>query len=117
MILDAINNMEGLCTDLAPVLRLVGIVVKGIQIVVPIMLIIIGMLDFAKAVTEKDDGKIKAAEKTLINRAIAAVLVFLVIFLVSILMKLLGKNEYEKCMTCITSPFSESCPSGLDPEY
>ena len=41
-------------------------------IVVPIMLIIIGMLDFAKAVTEKDDGKIKDAEKKLINRAIAA---------------------------------------------
>lgn len=117
MILDTINNMETLCSDLAPVLRLVGIVVKGIQIVVPIMLIIIGMLDFAKAVTEKDDGKIKDAEKKLINRAIAAVLVFLVIFLVSVLMKLLGKNEYEKCMTCITSPFSESCPSGLDPEY
>ena len=109
--------MESICNDLAPVLRLVGIVVKGIQIVVPIMLIIIGMLDFAKAVTEKDENKIKDAEKKLIHRAIAAVLVFLVIFLVSILMKLLGKNEYEKCMTCITSPFSDACPSGLDPEY
>ena len=109
--------MESICNDLAPVLRLVGIVVKGIQIVVPIMLIIIGMLDFAKAVTEKDDGKIKDAEKKLINRAIAAVLVFLVIFLVSILMKLIGNKEYEKCMTCITSPFSDSCPSGFEVDY
>ena len=109
--------MESICNDLAPVLRLVGIVVKGIQIFVPIILIIIGMLDFAKAVTEKDDGKIKDAEKKLINRAIAAVLVFLVFFLVSILMKLIGNKEYEKCMTCITSPFSDSCPSGFDVDY
>ena len=109
--------MESICNDLAPVLRLVGIVVKGIQIFVPIILIIIGMLDFAKAVTEKDDGKIKDAEKKLINRAIAAVLVFLVIFLVSILMKLIGNKEYEKCMTCITSPFIDSCPSGFDVDY
>ena len=108
------NSMEALCTDLAPVLRLVGIVVKGIQIVVPIILIIIGMLDFAKAVTEKDDSKIKDAEKKLINRAIAAVLVFTVIFLVSILMKLIGSDDYKDCMTCITSPFSEECPSSLD---
>ena len=47
-----------ICDGLGPVLRIVGIVVWGIKVVVPIMLIVIGMIDLAKAVTEKRLGRI-----------------------------------------------------------
>ena len=57
--MDLVNLLYGtmgeICDDLGAILRIVGIVVKGIQIGVPIVLIFIGMMDFAKAVTEKDD--------------------------------------------------------------
>lgn len=101
-----IETGEQLCNSLQPVLRIVGIVVFGIKVIVPIILIIYGMIDLAKSVAEKDEGKIKEAQNRLIKRAIAAVLVFLVVTLVSVVMRLIGHSEYTACMDCIDSPFS-----------
>lgn len=105
-ILEQIGEGSELCGELKPVLRIVGIVIWGIKVVVPILLIVIGMLDMAKAVTEKSEDKIKAAQNTLIKRAIAAVIVFLVATIVTVLMKVIGSNEYEDCTTCINNPWS-----------
>ncbi len=103
---------ESICEGLEPVLRIVGIVVWGIRVVVPIILIVIGMIDLAKAVTEKSEDKIKEAQQKLVKRAIAAVLVFLVVSLVSVVMTVVGSDEYEQCMTCINSPWD--CSTGQD---
>lgn len=100
---------DTICADLGPVLRIVGIVVWGIKVVVPIILIVVGMMDLAKAVTEKSDEKIKAAQTGLIKKAVAAVLVFLVVTVVTLLMSLIGDKSYEECMTCINKPFSDTC--------
>ena len=114
--LDLINlldysSMSNLCDDLAPILRIVGIVLKLIQYTVPILLILFGMLDFAKAVTEKNDDKIKESEKKLLNRAIAAIVVFLVIYVVSLVMGLVSGDGYKECMPCVQSPFGDECKS------
>lgn len=108
---------ETICADLGPILRIVGIVIWGIKVVVPIILIVVGMIDLAKAVTEKSDDKIKAAQNSLIKKAISAVLVFLVVTIVGLLMKLIGDNSYQACVDCINHPFSESCkaPNGYIP--
>ena len=55
--LDTITDAGDLCNELSPVLRLVGIAVFIIKVVDPILLIVVGMLDMAKAVTEKDENK------------------------------------------------------------
>ena len=99
-------SAEDVCSGLQPVLRIVGIVVWGIKVIVPIILIVIGMIDLAKAVTEKSEDKIKEAQQKLIKRAIAAVLVFLVVSLVGVVMTIVGDNAYETCMDCINSPWS-----------
>ena len=113
--MDLINflyeNPADICDDLGVILRLVGVVVKGIQIGVPIILFFVGMLDFAKAVTEKDDDAIKKAEKKLINRSIAAACVFLVFTIVGVLMTLIGDDSYEDCTACILHPFGDECPA------
>ena len=53
------------CNDLAPVLGVVGWVILGIKIAVPIILIVVGMIDLAKAVTQNDEKEVKKAEKIL----------------------------------------------------
>ncbi len=102
-------DAEGICSGLGPVLRIVGIVIWGIKVVVPIILIVVGMIDLAKAVTEKSDENIKKAQNGLVKKAIAAVLVFLVITIVGLLMRLIGDNSYQDCVKCINNPFSENC--------
>lgn len=93
-----------LCDGLEPVLRLVGFVVLGIKIGVPIILIVIGMADLAGAVTLKDESKIKEAQKKLVSRAVSAVMVFLVVTIVGVLMTLVGTEKYRDCMDCINNP-------------
>lgn len=104
--LATINNAESMCSNLSSVLRLVGIVVWGIKVVVPIILIIVGMIDMAKAVTSKSEDEIKKAQQGLIKKAIAAVVVFLVVTIVAVLMNVVGSEDYKKCTSCITDPWN-----------
>lgn len=94
------------CTDasVASIFTIVGWVVWGIKVVVPVILIIIGMIDMARAVTEKTEDKIKDAQQKLIKKAIAAVIVFLVPTLVTLLMSVIGAENWKGCFKCVNSP-------------
>jgi len=67
----------------------------GIKIVVPILLIIWGMLDFAKSVIAKKEDEIKGYQKSFVSRLISAVLVFLVITIVQLVVNLLAGVDKE----------------------
>ncbi len=105
------NSISSFCSELSAVLRLVGFVKIGIQIGVPIILIVVGMIDFAKAVAAKDEGEIKKAQNGLIKKAIAAVLVFFVMTIVSLLMTIIGYNQgdLDSCLSCVKNPFGGDC--------
>ncbi len=94
--------------DLSPVFGIIGWVVQGIKIIVPIMLILFGMLQMAQAVMSQKDDAIKTAQKGLINKIIAAVVVFLVITLVTFLMSVIGDDSWQACMNCVNNP--TDCP-------
>ena len=107
-----INNGQALCDEMAPILRLIGIVIFAIKVVVPIILIVVGMLDLAKAVTEKNEDNIKKAQQALIKKAIAAVLVFLVVTIVNLIMSLVGNKDYKACTDCLDNPWQ--CNAGSE---
>ena len=104
-LVNILTNTKELCEGLRPVLRLVGIVVLAIKIAVPIILIVVGMMDLAKAVMGKNEDEIKKAQQGLIKKAIAAVIVFLVASLVGVLMSLVGSDDYKECVECINNPW------------
>ena len=68
--------------------NVVHLVVVAIQVVVPILLIIWGMIDFAKSIIGQDEDKIKAGQKTFMRRLIAAVVVFLIVTIVQLAIRL-----------------------------
>lgn len=115
MLLNFMNATDNICgkgdTDLGPVFGVLGYVILGIKIVVPIMLILFGMLQMATAVMSNDDKKIKEAQKGLINKIIAAVIVFLIFTLVTFLMSIIGDDEWKSCMNCVNTP--TDCPIRL----
>ena len=77
------------------VFNVVHLIILLIQIAVPILLIIWGMLDFAKAVIGGDEDKIKAGQKLFIKRIIAAVIVFLVVTITILVINLVGEVGAE----------------------
>lgn len=103
-----------LCQELEGVMGLVGWVILGIKIAVPIILIVVGMMDLAKAVTEKSEDKIKDAQTKLVKKAVAAIAVFLVITLVGLLMGLIGAESWKACNYCLTKPWDTCCKIDSD---
>ena len=86
------------CENLLPLIRLVkhGII-PIVQIGIPIILIILGMLDLGKAVVASKEDEIKNAQKMLIKRAIYAVAIFFVVLIVQVVFGLIGTagGDYE----------------------
>ena len=92
MELDLINVLatgSDVCSKLPPaVFNVVSMIIMAIQVVVPILLIIWGMIDWTKAVIGQDENKIKDAQKLFIKRLIAAAIVFLTVTIVKFLINL-----------------------------
>lgn len=88
--------------------NMVHYLVLGIQIFIPIVLIVLGMLDMGKAVMSNDEKTMKENQSKLIKRIIYAVLVFLVVALVKTVIgmvagidsedKVADKNTISSCI-------------------
>lgn len=99
MLFNAVN-----CDALMPIIRLIRDgVIPLIQIGIPIILIVLGMLDLGKAVMASKEDEIKSAQKLLIKRAIYAVAIFFVVFIVQVVFGLidnsgdLGQSNWITC--------------------
>ncbi len=91
--------------EIKTIANITSLIVTLIQVIVPILLVIWGMLDLGKAVTAQKDDEIKKGQQTLIKRAIAAAIVFFVISIVKLLINVLLKNNTNKqkvtdCFDC-----------------
>ncbi len=85
--------------------NLIHLIVVIIQIAVPILLIIWGMIDFAKATVGGDEDKIKAGQKTFMKRFIAALVVFLIVTIVQLVVSAIASvggegNEAQNAWDC-----------------
>ena len=97
-VLDEVSNNTTLCAGIEvpdTLFNVVATIIRGIKIVVPILLIIWGMLDFAKSVIAKKEDEIKGYQKSFVARLISAVLVFLVITIVQLTVNLLAGVDRE----------------------
>ena len=99
MLFNAVN-----CDALMPIIRLIRDgVIPLIQIGIPIILTVLGMLDLGKAVMASKEDEIKSAQKLLIKRAIYAVAIFFVVFIVQVVFGLidnsgdLGQSNWITC--------------------
>lgn len=83
--------------QLGDVIGIIGFVMKVIQVIVPLLLILWGTIDLIKSVVAGKEDDIKKNQKTLMKRVISAVIVFLVPFLVSIILGLIGSDDWKQC--------------------
>lgn len=82
--------MSALCTNLSPVIKIVKYgIIPLLQIGIPIILIVLGMIDLGKAVMAGKEDEMKKAQSALIKRCIYAVAVFFVVTIVTLLFSLL----------------------------
>lgn len=97
------------CGKLTDVWTIIGYIIFAIQIVVPLLLIISGMITMAQAVLKQKEEDIKKAQGLLIKKIIAAVIVFLIIAITKIVVGLVANGDWENCVNCALHPFDEGC--------
>ena len=96
------------------IVDVVHVIILAIQIFVPIVLVIYGMLDLAKAVMGQKEDEIKKGQQTFIKRIIAAAIVFFVITIVKMVLSFLAggteNGSIYQCVNCfIEGSGSEAC--------
>ncbi len=110
-----ILNSINICTDLVRIWTLIGYCILIIQIVVPLLLIISGMITMAQAVMKQKDDEIKKAQNLLIKKVIAAVMCFLVITITRAVVGLVVENGnnsddgWQRCVKCSFNPNEDGC--------
>jgi len=87
---------EVTCTSLGEILTFVKGIIGLIQIIIPIILIVMGMLDLGKAVMAGKEDDIKKAQGMLMKRVIAGVAVFFVGLLIGVIMGMVP--GYKNCL-------------------
>ena len=77
-------------------------IVLIIQILVPVLLIIFGMIDLGKAVIAQKEDEIKKGQSTFFKRLVAAILVFFVVFIVKLVIGFASgdKTTLPNCINC-----------------
>ncbi len=81
---------DAVCSEIPEEIKnLLRIIVLVIQIGVPIILVVLGMVDLGKAVMQQKEDDIKEAQQLFIKRLIAAGLVFFIIVIIGFMLTIL----------------------------
>ena len=90
----------------------IGWVFFILKIVVPIILIVMGSIDLAKAVAASKDDEIKKAVGSLVKRAVLGVLIFFIPTILNFVVELIGGDDiydensgtFGRCTYCMLNP-------------
>ena len=98
-------NVQGSCNDFSTTIDVklphtVHLIILAIEIAVPVVLVIFGMLDLFRGITAQKEDEIKKGQQTFIKRLLAAALVFFVIIVVKLLIGFAAGSEKTKIINC-----------------
>ena len=111
------TSKDRVCGDLigtgipGDIVNIVHYIYIAIQILVPIMLIIFGMIELAKSLASQKEDEIKKAQSSLIKKAVVAVVVFLVFALVSFVFQFAnsGNKDKDNIWNCVDAIINANC--------
>ena len=94
--------------------QIIGYLLFIAKIIVPLLLIILGTIDFAKATISSDDKAPRDAVVALIRRIIIAVIIFFIPTILNFLLSLINgaseafnDNGFSGCTDCLFDPFGD----------
>lgn len=79
-------------------------IINFIKIAAPIVLVIMGMIDFARATISSDEKQMKESQSRFIKRTFAAIIIFFVIVIVQFVFGAIGaQNDVLSCIDCFVT--------------
>lgn len=110
-------DLEHFCKgNVVRVFNMLGWLFFVVKIVIPLILVVFGCIDFAKAVLSNKDDDIKKSAKSLIIRVIAGIVIFLIPSVINMVINLIGdradgvyRGTFADCTSCMLKPNQEMC--------
>ncbi|MCI8575799.1 MAG: hypothetical protein HFI09_04950 [Bacilli bacterium] len=90
-------------------LKYIGWLLSAAKIIIPIVIIALGVMDFMKAVASQKQDELSKAIKTVLVRVIAGIIIFLVPAIINFLFTLVDDwapfdSAYSECTKCLVNP-------------
>lgn len=106
-------NYNNICVneDILQVFKIIGYVLNTVKILVPLILIVVGMIDFGKAVISSDEKALSKATSSLVKRFISGIIIFFIPTIVFALLNFTkitnendGNGSFFLCTKCLLRP-------------
>lgn len=103
------------CTETKEIWVFLGNILNVVKIVIPILILAFGCVDFGKAVVASKDDEIKKALKSLMFRILAGAVIFFIPVIIKFAFSLVDsfsgdiEKDYNVCVSCLTGPKSSGC--------
>ena len=116
-------NINNFCTNLSPLLQIIGQILFIIKIGLPLLLIILGIFDICKAIISSKSDDIKKNLKNFFKKLIICVTLFFVPTICMIIFNFVGdfqeatKNtglDYDICYDCMFKPSNDNCSDAVE---
>lgn len=120
-VLASVNNLNieeiNICSSentTLKVFQVIGYILFILKILVPIIIIVLGVIEFGKAALSGDEKANTTSFKTLMMRIITGVTIFFIPTILDFALSLVqgtkdAASKYDGCTTCMLDPFSEDC--------
>ncbi len=96
--------------------QVIGYIIYVAKFLIPLLLIIFGSIDFAKAIISSSDKAGSEAISSFVKRVVAAVIIFFVPTIISFVLDLIddasatiNDENFTNCKTCLFDPLSKEC--------
>lgn len=109
------------CYKNASLLQFIGNIILIAKILIPIILIVIGSVEFGKAAISSDEKAMQSSGVRLLKKALIGVSIFFIPTIIRIAFYMVGsfseemRAEFENCVTCLTDP-NNSCDTSHEGE-
>lgn len=101
---------DGLMTNIPGILpQVISTIYTVVQIAVPVVLVIMGSLDFMKSVSAQKEDEIKKSQMIFVKRLISAVLVFFVFVIVKFVIGAVADGTSSNIMDCANCFIRNKC--------
>ena len=110
---NACNGVLGITTGIPKqIVDIIALIYDVIRIGVPLILILVGMFDMGKAITQQKEDEIKKAQGLLVKKAITAALVFLMLSIVSLVFGIVAPKDdlnNQNIWNCVDALLNGKC--------
>lgn len=103
------------CTETKEIWIFLGNILNVVKIVIPLLILAFGCIDFGKAVVASKNDEIKNALKSLMFRILAGAIIFFIPVIIKFAFSLVDsfsgdiEKDYNVCVSCLTGPGSSGC--------